>query len=65
MEINAIIEKDYKGDEERKEEDSLEAQESLFFMEPDHEEIREMEDQDAQEYWEVGVTSECLSGLKA
>ena len=33
-------------------------------MEPDHKELREIEDQDAQEYWEAGITEECLNALK-
>ena len=33
-------------------------------MEPDHKEIREIEDQDAQEYLEAGLTKECLNALK-
>ena len=37
----------------------------LFFMEADHEEIREIEDQEAQEYWEAGITKECLNTLRS
>ena len=33
-------------------------------MEPDHEEIREIEDQEVQEYWGEGITEECLNALK-
>ena len=38
---------------------------SLFFMEPDHEEFRETEDQETQEYWEAGITKECLNALRS
>ena len=52
MEIDAMLEREDGEDEERDKEDGPEAQEVLFFMELDHEEIREIEDQEAQEYWE-------------
>ena len=37
---------------------------NLFFMEPDHEEVRVREDPDTQGYWEAGLTTESLNALK-
>ena len=34
-------------------------------MEPDHEDVRANEDPSTQEYWEAGITTECMSALKA
>ena len=51
--------------EEEDEQDDLEMADSLFFMEPNHEGIRDMEDQEVRDYWEAGITSECLSALKS
>ena len=34
---------------------------NLFFMEPDHEEVRAREDPDTLGYWEVGLTTESLN----
>ena len=65
MEIDAILEREDGEDEERDKEDGPKAQEVLFFMELDHEEIREIEDQEAQEYWEAGITEECLNALRS
>ena len=64
MEIDTMLEGEGKGEEEIDEEDVSEAQEVLFFMELDHKEIREIQDQDAQKYWEAGITKECLNALK-
>ena len=49
MEIDAMLEGEDGEDEDRNEEDGSKVQEVLFFMEPDHEEIREIEDQEAQD----------------
>ena len=54
-----------KENEEGEEQDSPEMADSLFFMEPDHEGIRDMEDQEVRDYWEAGVMSKCLSTLKS
>ena len=65
MEVDTIME--YEGDEEEEdsEERATEEPESLFFMEPDHQEVRTNEDWNAQEHWEAGITIESLSALKA
>ena len=47
------------------EESSYEMSESLFFMEPDHKEFRETEDQEIQENWEAGFTKESLNVLRS
>ena len=63
-EVNTIVE--YEGDkeEEYSKESATEEPESLFFMEPDHKEVRTNEDPSAQEYWEAGIMTESLSALK-
>ena len=60
----AMLQREEEEDEERDKEDSSKTSDSLFFMEPDHEEFRETEDQEAQEYWEAGITEECLNVLR-
>ena len=64
IEIDTIME--YKGDEEEEysKESTTEEPESLFFMEPDHEEVRTNKEQRVQEYWEAGIMTESLSTLK-
>ena len=64
MEVNTLLHREEEEDEERDEEDSSETSDYLIFMEPDHEEFRETEDQEAQEYWEAGITKECLNALR-
>ena len=53
MEIDALT----GYEENRKDKDSegslIEEDDSLFFMEPDHEEVRAREDPDTQGYWEA------------
>ena len=51
--------------EEEEEQDDLEMANSLFFMEPNYEGIKDMEDQEVRDYWEAGIMSECLSALKS
>ena len=46
MEVDTIME--YEGEEDDSEESATEEPESLFFMEPDHEEVRTNEDPNAQ-----------------
>ena len=41
-----------------------EADKALFFMEPDHNEIRSKEDPETQDYWEAGITTDTISTLK-
>ena len=65
MEVNTLLQREEEEDEERDKEDGPKMSGSLFFMEPDYEEIRDMEDQDVQDYWEAGVMTECLSALKS
>ena len=37
---------------------------NLFFMDPDHEEVRISEGLEVQDYWEAGLTMESLNTLK-
>ena len=50
IEIDTMLQGEEEEDKERDEDYSPEANESLFFMEPDNKEIRDMEDQDPQDY---------------
>ena len=65
MHIDTMLQGAEKEDKEWEEQDNPKIDNSLFFMEPNHDEIRHMEDQEVREYWEAGVTSECLSALKS
>ena len=65
MEIDTMSQGAGKENKEGEEQDDLEMANSLFFMEPDHEGIRDMEDQEVWDYWEAGIMSECLSALKS
>ena len=65
MEVDTMLQGEEEEDEEQDKEDDPKISNSLFFMEPKHEEIQDMEDQEVQDYWEAGVMSECLSALKA
>ena len=65
MEIDTMFQRAEEEDKGTDEESSCETSKSLFFMEPDHEEFRETEDQETQEYWEAGITKECLNVLRS
>ena len=65
MEIDTIFQRKEEEDEGTYKENSYEMSEPLFFMDPDHEEFRETEDQKTQEYWEAGTTKECLNTLRS
>ena len=64
MEIDTMFQRKEEEDEGTDEEGSSETSDSLFFMELDHEEFRDTEDQEAQEYWEAGITKEWLNALR-
>ena len=64
MEVDTMLQREEEEDEETDKEGSSKTSDSLFFMEPDHEEFRETEDQETQEYWEAGITEECLNALR-
>ena len=64
MDLNAILGDEEEDEEEYSEDSANEEPKALFFMEPDHEEVRTNKDPDAQEYWESGLTTETLSALK-
>ena len=65
MEINTMFQRKEEEDKGTDEESSYKMSESLFFMEPDHKEFRETEDQETQEYWEAGITKESLNVLRS
>ena len=64
IEVDRMLQEE-EEDKERDETHNPKISNSLFFMEPDHEGITDMEDQKVRDYWEAGVTSECLSALKS
>ena len=64
MKVNANIGYEGNRDNEDSEGSLTEEAENLFFMEPDHKEVRVNEDPDAQGYWETGLTTESLNVLK-
>ena len=64
MEIDAILRAEEGDEEEYSEDSATEEPEALFFMEPDHEEVRTNKDPEAQEYWESGLMTENLNALK-
>ena len=66
MELDAIL-RAGEEDEENNSEDSVnevKENEALFFMEPNHDEIRTNEDPESQDYWEAGLTTDTISALK-
>ena len=64
MELDAILRAGEEDEEEYYEESAVEEPEALFFMEPDHEEVRMNEDPEVQDYWETGLMTETISALK-
>ena len=64
MDIDTILRAEEGDKEEYSEDSAAEEPEALFFMEPDHEEVRTKEDPEAQEYWESGLMTETLRALK-
>ena len=64
MDIDAIMRDEENEEEEDSEESATKEPEDLFFMEPDHKEVRTNEDSDTQDYWEAGLMTESLSALK-
>ena len=64
MEVDIMFQRKEEEDEEMVKKDSSKTSDSLFFMEPDHKEFRAKEDQEAQEYWEAGITKKCLNALR-
>ena len=64
MDLDAILGDKEEDEEEYSEDSATEEPEALFFMEPDHEEVRTNKDPEAQEYCESGLTTETLSALK-
>ena len=64
MEVDAMLESGEDKEKGDSKKSAPEEHKTLFFMEPDHKEVRTNEDRRAREYREAGVTSECLSALK-
>ena len=64
MELDAILRAREEGKEEYSEDSAEEEAEALFFMEPDHDEVRTNKDPEAHDYWEAGLTTDTISALK-
>merc|ERR1712082_511005 len=62
MELDAMQRE--KDEEEYKEGSEEEADDALFFMEPNHDKLRAREYLKMQEYWEGGITAETINVLK-
>ena len=64
MELDAILRAREEDEEEYSEDSAAEEPEALFFMEPDHEEVRTNKDPEVQDHWESGLMTETISTLK-
>ena len=64
MELDAMQRDKEEAEEEYEEGSEEEADDALFFMEPNHDKLRAREDLKMQEYWEAGITPETISVLK-
>ena len=64
IDLDAIMRDEESKEEEDREDSAPEGPDNLFFMEPDHKEVRTNEDPDTQDYWEAGLTMETQSALK-
>ena len=64
MEIDAIIGEERNTDDGGHISYSTKRPDDLFFMDPDHKEVRISEEPEVQDYWEAGLTTELLSALK-
>ena len=66
MEIDAMIREMEEEEEDyyKESEDEVEAEDPLFFMEHNHDQLRAQEESDAQDYWESGISSATINVLK-
>ena len=64
MELDTILRAREEEEEEYSEESAKEEAEALFFMEPDHNEVRTNKDPEAHDYWEAGLTTDTINFLK-
>ena len=64
MELDAMLRARDEDEEYYSDSSDEEADEALFFMEPDHNEIRSKEDPETQDYWEAGIMTDTISALK-
>ena len=64
MELDAILRAGEEDEEKYNGDSAAEEPEALFFMEPDHKEVRTNKDPEAQDYWEAGLTTDTISTLK-
>ena len=65
MELDAMQRAEEEEEEENDNDDSeKEADEALFFMEPEHDKMRVREDLETQEYWEAGISADTINVLK-
>ena len=64
MEIDPMQRAEEDDEEEYDDDSEEEADNTLFFMEPDHDRIRSQEDPEIQDYWEAGIMTDTISALK-
>ena len=64
MELDAMQRAGDDDEEYYNDDSDEEADNALFFMEPDHDKIRSREDPETQDYWEAGITTDTISALK-
>ena len=64
MEIDAITRYERNRDDEGCKSHLTKNPAELFFMDPDHKEVRINEGPDVQDYWEAGLMTESLNALK-
>ena len=64
MDLDAILRAEDEDEEGYDEESEEEADDALFFMEPNHDQIRAREESETQDYWEAGITTKTINILK-
>ena len=64
MELDAMQRARDDDEEYYSDDGDKEADDTLFFMEPDHDKIRSKENPETQDYWEAGITTDTISVLK-
>ena len=64
MDLDAILGTRGEDKEEYSEESAEEEAEALFFMDPNHDEVRTNKDPEAHDYWESGLMTDTISTLK-
>ena len=64
MELGSMQRAEEEDEEEYDKDTEEDADDALFFMEPNHDKIRAQEDLETQEYWEADSTAETINAFK-